>query len=205
MLIRKLNAVVIEEKILDSGQAYNVPGGWDEKNDAVLNFKSIMKEKLYINQNGKCAYCGLSLNTRNPEIDHIAPKGGTIRPKHSECTFLPLNLVYACHNCNSSECKGQKDVVASKGNLEYRNWSFKIVHPYLDDPNNYFECCATDTIILLPKKDVDEQHKEKARFTLELFNLHTEQKLTEIAKEIAFERNPTLVKQIVLEISTYRS
>lgn len=27
-------------------------------------------------QDGKCAYCELPLLSRNPEIDHIAPKGG---------------------------------------------------------------------------------------------------------------------------------
>ena len=173
-MLKKLDEIVIEKELLDSVEAYNVPGGWDEKDNAVSTFKTTMKQKLYSNQNGKCAYCGLPLDTRNPEIDHIAPKGGPKRPKHTECTFLPLNLVYACHNCNSSECKGQNDVVLSKHVDGYRYWSFKMVHPYLDDPCDYFECSDEGTIILLPKKDTDKQHIEKANFTLDLFNLRTE-------------------------------
>ena len=203
-MLKKLDEIVIEKELLDSVEAYNVPGGWDEKDNAVSTFKTTMKQKLYSNQNGKCAYCGLPLDTRNPEIDHIAPKGGPKRPKHTECTFLPLNLVYACHNCNSSECKGQNDVVISKHVDGYRYWSFKMVHPYLDDPCDYFECSDEGTIILLPKKDTDKQHREKANFTLDLFNLRTESKLLEIAKQIAFERNPTNVQEIILQISTYR-
>ena len=203
-MLKKLDEIVIEKELLDSVEAYNVPGGWDEKDNAVSTFKTTMKQKLYSNQNGKCAYCGLPLDTRNPEIDHIAPKGGPKRPKHTECTFLPLNLVYACHNCNSSECKGQNDVVLSKHVDGYRYWSFKMVHPYLDDPCDYFECSDEGTIILLPKKDTDKQHREKANFTLDLFNLRTESKLLEIAKQIAFECNPTNVQEIILQISTYR-
>lgn len=203
-MLKKLDEIVIEEELLDSVKAYNIPGGWDEKNNAVLTFKTTMKEKLYLNQNGKCAYCGLPLDTRNSEMDHIAPKGGPKRPKHIECTFEPLNLVYACHNCNSPECKGQNDVVVSKHILGYRHWSFKIVHPYLDDPSEYFECNDDGAIILLPKKSTDEQHREKAIYTLDLFNLQSEQKLIEIAKQIAFERNPISVQEIVLQISTYR-
>lgn len=203
-MLKKLDQIVIEKELLDSVQVYNVPGGWDEQDSAVSDFKTTMKERLYLNQNGKCAYCGLPLSTRNPEIDHIAPKGGKKRPKHTECTFLPINLVYACRNCNSSECKGQTDVVLSKHVSGYRNWSFKIVHPYLDDPNEYFECSEEGTIILLPKKGADEHHREKAIFTLHLFNLQSEQKLTEIAKQVAFERNPCNIQAIVLEISTYK-
>ena len=203
-MLKKLDEIVIDKELLDSVKAYNVPGGWDEKNKAVSTFKTTMKQKLYSNQNGKCAYCGLPLDTRNPEIDHIAPKGGSKHPKHTECTFLPLNLVYACHNCNSTGCKGQNDVVISKHAAGYRHWSFKIVHPYLDDPADYFECSDEGTIILLPKNGIDPQHREKANFTLDLFNLRTESKLLEIAKQIAFERNPTNVQEIILQISTYR-
>ena len=203
-MLKKLDEIVIEEELLDSVKAYNVPGGWDEKDIAVSNFKTIMKQRLYINQKGKCAYCGLPLDTRNPEMDHIAPKGGSKRPKHTECIFEPLNLVYACHNCNSPECKGQNDVVLSKHTSGYRYWSFKIVHPYLDDPRDFFECSDEGTIILLPKKGTDKQHREKADFTLELFNLRTESKLLEIAKQIAFEQNPINVQELVLQISTYR-
>lgn len=111
------------------------------------------KGKLIANQNGKCAYCGLPLSSRNPEIDHIAPKGGSKRPYHTECTFLPINLVYACHHCNSSGCKGQNDTVESKnGTTNYRRWSFKIVHPYLDDPTEYLNLVRMRMFFHYPKE-----------------------------------------------------
>lgn len=46
-----------------------------------------MKNALQELQDGKCAYCELPLATRNPEIEHIAPKGGIKRVKHIECMF----------------------------------------------------------------------------------------------------------------------
>lgn len=204
MRSEKLNEIIIEKSLLDAVQKYNIPGGWEYKEEVVIDFKERMKEALYSNQNGRCAYCGLPLSTRNPEIDHIAPKGGEKRPKHTECIFLPLNLVYACHNCNSSECKGQKDVVGSKENPEYRNWAFKIVHPYLDDPKDYFECKGDESIILLPKQEASQEIQQKADFTIKLFNLNSEQKLFEVAKEIFFENNLEEIKSIVYKISTYR-
>ena len=99
-----------------SWQTYvNKDGSW--KYDPVIYSNQNypwMKNALQELQDGKCAYCELPLATRNPEIEHIAPKGGIKRVKHIECMFLPENLVYACHNCNSTECKGQKDTVVKK-------------------------------------------------------------------------------------------
>ena len=120
MLNVKLQEVVIDPLLQERVKIYNVPGGWDVKDDCVKEFKEQLKPLLVKNQKNRCAYCGLPLETRNPEIDHIAPKGGIKRIKHPEVTFLPLNLVYACHNCNSTECKGQKDVVESKTSSDYR-------------------------------------------------------------------------------------
>lgn len=114
MINHKLDEIVITETIQQAVNRYNIPGGWTRDEPCVSSFKDEIKGKLIANQNGKCAYCGLPLSSRNPEIDHIAPKGGPKRPYHTECTFLPINLVYACHHCNSSGCKGQNDTVESK-------------------------------------------------------------------------------------------
>lgn len=37
---------------------YSKAGSWEEPDEVVKKFKEIMKEELYKNQNGKCAYCG---------------------------------------------------------------------------------------------------------------------------------------------------
>ena len=44
---------------------------------------------------------------------------------------------------------------------------------------------------MLPKKSTDEQHREKAIYTLDLFNLQSEQKLIEIAKQVAASKELT--------------
>ena len=109
MFTRKLVTTnKVPQDLLDKlNNNYIKPGAWDINDENVNKFKEIMKNALQELQDGKCAYCELPLATRNPEIEHIAPKGGIKRVKHIECMFLPENLVYACHNCNSTECKGQ--------------------------------------------------------------------------------------------------
>lgn len=205
MINHKLEEIVITDTIQQAVAAYNIPGGWDVKDPNIASFKEEIKEKLMANQGGKCAYCGLPLSTRNPEIDHIVPKGGPKQPQHTECTFLPINLVYACHHCNSPVCKGKTDTVQSKnGSTNYRQWSFTIVHPYLDDPREYFEFDENDNILSLPKRDADIRKQQKARCTIEMFDLGSEPVLMEIAKQRFFESHPEAIRAIIAEISTYR-
>ena len=205
MIDHKLNEITITDSIQQAVNAYNVPGGWDVKEQCIRDFKEEIKTKLYQNQGGKCAYCGLPLSDRNPEIDHIAPKGGETRILHPECTFLPINLVYACHHCNSTSCKGQKNTVINK-NGAYRQWSFKLVHPYLDDPTEFFEISPLGTIMSLPKKEFSQNDPRwrKAKYTIDMFGLDEESTLIELAKQIYRERNPNSINAIINEISTYR-
>ena len=46
--------------------------------------------------------------------------------------------------------------------------------------------------------------KRKARYTIEMFGLDTESVLTELAKQVFFERHTDSIKAIITEISTYR-
>ena len=205
MIGHKLEEITITDTIQQAVNAHNVPGGWDVKEKCVHDFKEEIKTKLLQNQGGKCAYCGLPLSDRNPEIDHIAPKGGKVRILHPECTFLPINLVYACHHCNSPSCKGQKNTVTSK-NGDYRQWSFKLVHPYLDDPTEFFETSPLGSIMSLPKKEFSHNDPKwkKAKYTIDMFGLAEESTLNELAKQIYRERNPDQINAIINEISTYR-
>src|SRR5688500_18712768 len=66
-----------------------------------------LKERLNshfdIQQREKCCYCGLLYDrTGRGEIEHIAPKGGTLYPQFS---FTANNLAKACQLCNSSSMK----------------------------------------------------------------------------------------------------
>lgn len=205
MINHKLNEIAITDAIQHAVEKYNIPGGWTADDPVITSFKEEIKQKLTINQSGKCAYCGLPLSSRNPEIDHIAPKGGPKRPYHTECTFLPINLVYACHHCNSSECKGQTNTVETKnGSTDYRQWSFRLVHPYLDDPTEYFEFDENGSILSLPKRNADSRKQQKARYTIEMFGLDTEPILTELAKQAFFEQQPDTIRNLITSISTYR-
>lgn len=205
MIKHKLDEITITEAIQQAVNVYNIPGGWDAKEDCVSKFKEEIKGKLLQNQGGKCAYCGLPLEDRSPQIDHIAPKGGLVRRLHPECTFHPINLVYACHHCNSTSCKGQKNTVRNK-NGDYRQWSFRLVHPYLDDPTEFFEISPLGSIMSLPKKKLgrNDPRREKAQYTIEMFGLAEEATLSELAKQISFDRNPEHINAIIKEISTYR-
>lgn len=204
MIDHKLDEITITKDVLDAVQPYNVVKGWESKDACVENFKDEIKPKLMRNQNGKCAFCGLPLADRNPEIEHIAPKGGERRTLHPECTFLPLNLVYACHHCNSTTCKGQIDTVESKSG-DYRTWSFKLVHPYLDDPADFFEFDESGTIIPLPKQEfeADDSRRKKALFTIKLFGLDRESTLFELAKQIEAEKDTARIQARIKQISQY--
>lgn len=191
-----------------SDEKYKVADAWSLDDANVKEFKDKMKKKLMEIQDGKCAYCELPLQSRNPEIDHIAPKGGKRRTLHSECTFLPFNLVYSCHNCNSTICKGQKDTVLSKnGKHNYRKWTFKIVHPYIDDPMDYFEASESSNgerrAYPVIRKGIDREHKNKAKATIKMFGLDGEKTL-ELAKEQLAIRHSDELQRIIEEISSHR-
>lgn len=206
---RLISTTNIPKAIMDElNKNYIKPGAWDSKDEVVEKFKLLMKRELYSLQDGKCAYCELPLETRNPEIEHIAPKGGKIRPKHIECMFLPMNLVYSCHHCNSPQCKGQKDTVISKNNDEYSKWTFSIVHPYLDNPQDFFDILilpdGSPGVIPIPKSDADDYHKMKARETIKMFQLNREGKCMELAKEYFARKYADEINEIVKGISMYR-
>ena len=93
MINYKLKEIVITDTIQQAVEKYNIPGGWTVDDPDIISFKEEIKQKLTINQNGKCAYCGLPLSSRNPEIDHIAPKGGLRRPYHTECKMKNFTKV----------------------------------------------------------------------------------------------------------------
>jgi uncharacterized protein (TIGR02646 family) len=104
--------------------------------------KSEISEKLLHNQALKCAYCERYLYAKRPEIDHFAHKG--MFPRFS---FNPTNLFYSCNHCNSSGMKGQKNTVAISHD-RYHLVTFKIVHPYRDNPEDHIRFRDHDRIDL---------------------------------------------------------
>ena len=208
MYTRRLVATnnVPQDLLIELNKNYIKPGAWDINDENVIMFKTLMKNELMTLQDGKCAYCELPLLTRNPEIEHIAPKGGKKMKKHIECMFLPENLVYACHNCNSPKCKGRKDTVVRKVG-DYQEWEFNIVHPYLDDPQEYVDIPPLEDgsagFLPIPKADADSYHKNKALNTIKMFRLDSE-KVAELAKERLTKNHSDEFSDLIKSISSYR-
>jgi uncharacterized protein (TIGR02646 family) len=124
-------------------------GEWNDNNLEIKEFKSLLKSQLLIIQKDKCAYCSLFLNeTSREEIEHIAPKGGNIRPKYPDFTFTVCNLVLACSLCNGPTKKGMKDSIERKS-PHYKRCKFKIVHPYFDDHSLHYSWTDTNNKTLI--------------------------------------------------------
>ncbi|RAZ67272.1 HNH endonuclease [Planococcus maitriensis] len=151
------------------------PGGtWDKKSPQIKDLKSHIKKILLFNQGEKCAYCSQPFNiTSGAEIEHIAPKGGAVYPRHTEFTFTAHNLVLACHLCNSPVKKGRKDTIISK-NINYRNCTFNIVHPYFDNVYDHYKLTLDDTLSGIIYKPITN----KAKNTIDIFDLNNEAHVT---------------------------
>lgn len=140
-------------------------GEWVIQDKGMKLLKRQIRCQLIKIQDSKCAYCGLQLDeTCRGEIEHIAPKGGEKRPKYTQFTFTPYNLVLSCHLCNGPIKKGTKDTIVSL-NINYKLCEFNIFHPYFDNPSDHFDWIANGVNVLI-------QHKtEKGKKSIEIFGL----------------------------------
>lgn len=84
-------------------------------------------------QQNCCAFCEMKLGvTCYAEIEHILPKSTYLR-----FMFEPLNLVLACHVCNTS--KSVSDVSSPPAPTAYPTSgnNFIIVHPHFDEYSDH--------------------------------------------------------------------
>lgn len=117
--------------------------GWKDKKNKTKTLKYHINTHAFIAQGGRCAYCESPLLKGALAIDHIAPKG-----LYGEFCFEPYNLVMACTSCNSPNNKGETDTIKRPVNhWEYSANSFKIVHPFFDNPTNHFKYLDSDNTI----------------------------------------------------------
>lgn len=168
---------------------------WSLKTNEITKIKIYIKEKLIINQGGRCAYCGNKFEiTSAPEIEHIAAKGGRIRAIYPEFTFTPLNLVLACHLCNSPRKKGQIKVIENL-DKNYKVCTFKIIHPYFDNPEDHIQEMVNNDeygIIFTPKS-------LKGENTIQMFDLNKEVQFKARADNFILERLSDEFKNDVLK------
>lgn len=122
-----------------------------------------IRDRLMRMQDNRCVYCDCP--TDDPEdVEHIAHKAD-----YPQFVFTPENLAYCCKNCNQTY-KGDKDVIDTLGD-KYEDCTFKIVHPYRDNVDEYFD--TSYKIITIIRSNLSPEKEEKARFTFNLLRWGT--------------------------------
>jgi uncharacterized protein (TIGR02646 family) len=156
------------------------PGVWDKS--AVKDIKREIHDQLLVIQGYNCCYCGLKVNEGGrAEIEHIANKGGVKRPAYVEFVFTKENLAIVCQFCNSSSKKGQEDILDNIDLTNYDNCTFKIVHPYFDEPDRHYSWSKGKYKILI------SYISNKGEKSIELFGLDSEAHTMARAKQVMFE------------------
>ena len=118
------NGVVWTTALMDAVNAYagyeNIPSA--EKNELIKNYKHIdIKNQLFFYEPMKCCFCEcIPSEGGHVEVEHYHPK--SLYPKE---TFEWDNLLPICRICNGN--KSALDTIVTP-----------IVHPVINDPEEYF-------------------------------------------------------------------
>lgn len=110
-------------------------------------------------QNNRCVYCGCKIDG-TPDCEHIAHKS-----TYPQFIFTPLNLALSCKTCNQT-FKHDRDIV-EKEDCIYVRCDFRMVHPYLDNVDRYFD---TSKFRIRIKERLSKEEVEKAKYTEELLH-----------------------------------
>lgn len=162
-----------------------------------INFKSNIRGHLKKEQNGRCAFCRLRIDTGTsyPNLEHLVSKSD-----YPQFKFEPENLVYCCVRCNFSKIKANTLVnpIANK-NLQIfpsNSIGFIIINPYLDDYHNHID--FLDDIII-----IGTQNSSKGPETIRLYKLFR----PELAEDRAYELqlNQKTVNQNLLNRLTQKN
>ena len=178
-ITRTFNLSQSEQNTINSLTPFQ-PGIWD--NSIVKDIKTTIHNQLLEIQDKNCCYCGLKVNEGGrAEIEHIANKGGKKRPAYIEFVFTKKNLAIVCQFCNSSSKKGQEDILNNVDLTNYDNCTFKIVHPYFDNPDLHYSWSKGQYEILI------SHISDKGKKSIELFGLDSEAHTMARAKQIMYE------------------
>lgn len=90
----------------------------------------------------------------------------------------------SCQFCNSSSKKGMRDTIELK-NAYYNKCIFKIVHPYFDNVDHYFE---SEGAIIRICSGLTRSEEVKAKNTINMFGLCESTHVEERAKQILWEK-----------------
>lgn len=158
------------------------------------NIKSRIGDHYIRKQRCRCVYCEALLEEGGWAIEHFAPKS-----KHEDFTFHPKNLFAACFVCNSTKIKGDKDTVNPPKSSKYRKNSFKIIHPYFDNPEEHLFYLDRDRIVLdMPRCT------QKGKDTIDFFHWQSQCSITKRILTAESRKLPIDINKLILEISIYK-
>ena len=133
---------------------------WNHQKDKL---RIPIRDSLMSMQNNRCVYCDVP--TDDPEdVEHIAHKAD-----YPQFVFTPENLAYCCKNCNQTY-KSSTDVIETLAD-KYENCTFKMVHPYRDNVDEYFD--TRYKVITTIRPNLSTEKREKAIFTFNLLRWGT--------------------------------
>lgn len=144
------------------------------------NFWTELKADFKEKQNSRCAICEKELNDiYSQDIEHYRPK--TI---YWWLAYNPENYYLACAECNRSYKKIEFPLLNQTQHTNYldrkniKNEIPLLVNPLKDNPLDYFQIVfiihhKTNKKIatLKPKKGINDEMKQKAEKTIEIYNL----------------------------------
>lgn len=132
-----------------------VSSAWKEIGKKEKDFKKILREYILKEQYSLCAYCEKEITASS--IDHFKTRDA--------CPRETLNYDNLFISCNSkSHCEKTKD----KFGLVCNDYQ-KIVNPIIENPDDFFEYGLAGDILV--KDRLTNIQKEKAKFTIKVFNL----------------------------------
>ena len=125
-----------------------------------MDLKNRISEYTLIQQNNRCVYCEEPMYG-GVQLDHIVPK-----QIHSVFCYEPKNLVSSCAVCNMY-IKNSGDTVVVPLKRRYEQNVFKIVHPYLNNPDVHIKFINADRVIIDTNGSTD-----LGKATIDFFHLN---------------------------------
>jgi uncharacterized protein (TIGR02646 family) len=174
----------------------NIKDAWDDT--SIKPIREQLRGDILLNEQSLlCAYCERETddNPNNSNIDHFKT-----RHQFPEYTLDYDNLLVSCNSTTS--CSHIKDNYG----LTKDDYT-KIINPVIENPNDFFEYgLAGDTLV---KDGLNNCDKNKAEFTIKVFNLNSKS-LTEDRKKVAnalilYKQHNYTLDDIFSDINYYES
>lgn len=143
----------------------SVAGTGKSWKDGSKEIRIQIMEALAKSQKQKCAYCEKRVRV-NYHVEHFY--------EQSDCPermFDWSNLFLSCgasRTCGKAKEKKKIECEKNKCKLDYP----KIVNPEIDEPRQYFQFQLDGEIA--PKEDINNIYCERAKYTIEVFQLNRE-------------------------------